>query len=222
MNYKKNVKLERVVAVILDGLLVGMVSSIVSFVVMMIFGDGEVFFDFVVDDFNIENLTGMTTPIFALFVLASFIGALFYYVYIPYRFNGQTIGKMAMKIKAIDDLGNNPNLKQHILRAIRVYSYFLSVPFLITLFFNDAIYLFIDSTTSTAATVLMIISFFMILGRDDARGLHDLIAGTYVVDKNYDPDIALREAATQAKEWADIESDEEDDTMVDPDDPWEK
>lgn len=224
MNYKKNVKLERVVAVIIDGIIVGIVSSIFSYGAIALFGDPDSFFDFLIDDFNIQNITGMSTSIFFVFTLISFIGALFYYVLIPYKFNGKTLGKMALRIKAIDSLGKNPSLKQHILRAIRVYAYFISIPFLITIFFNDAIYLFVDGFSGILSTVLMIISFFMILGRDDARGFHDLIADTYVVDHNYDPDIALREAATKAQDWVEVEDDADDDIFNTnhTDDPWEK
>lgn len=225
MNYKKTVKLERIIAVIIDGFIVGFISAIFSMSVMYLFSGSDNAIDYFINEFNLQNIADLGNSIYATHIFVSFLGAAIYYIYIPFRFNGKTLGKMVMRIKAIDDEGQNPTFKIHAIRAIRMYGYFLSVPFLFTLFLNDDIHTFIDSSAFIISSIVMVVSFFMILGRDDERGLHDLIAKTYVVDQNYDPEADASEAATQEHDWVKGETEEDEDdgfSLNKNDDPWEK
>ncbi len=225
MNYKKHVKLERIVAVIIDGLIVGTISAIFSMGVMYFFSGTDNVLDYFINEFDLQSIAELGSSIYAMHILISFLGAAFYYIYVPYRFDGKTVGKMAMRIKAINNEGLNPSFKTHALRAVRMYGYYLSVPFVFILFINHSIYEGINSFAFITSSIIGLISFFMILGRDDERGLHDLIADTFVVDQNYDPEADASEAATQERDWVEGETEEDEDdgfSLNKNDDPWEK
>lgn len=123
--------------------------------------------------------------------LILFVLAFVYFSFVPYKMNGQTIGKKITKIKAVNKDYENPSLLQHILRAVYNYTVYLMT---LALPIVALVYLFTFSpwalafalgiTVSVASIIGNIafsISMIMVLFRGDALGVHDMVAGTMVV-----------------------------------------
>lgn len=107
-----------------------------------------------------------------------------YFVLFAYLNKGQTIGKKILGIKVVDNkTGKNPSFIKVLLRGIILYGYVTSiVSTLILALASKSTYLSSYTYLSFVETTLLLLSFAFILFREDTRGLHDLIAGTKVVN----------------------------------------
>ena len=107
-----------------------------------------------------------------------------YFVLFAYLNKGQTIGKKILGIKVVDNkTGKNPSFIKVLLRGIILYGYVTSITStLILALASKSTYLSSYTYLSFVETTLLLLSFAFILFREDTRGLHDLIAGTKVVN----------------------------------------
>lgn len=83
-----------------------------------------------------------------------------YYTLIPWRLNGQTIGKRMFRIRTVKVDGTSMDLLTIIIRELIGR-------------------LFVDYTT---LGIGMIVSYLVMISRKDKRSIHDIIAGTKVID----------------------------------------
>ncbi len=228
----KTYKFERIVAVILDLIFFGIGSSVIGFILSLTTDTPVIDIDTILENQNFDLVDLVSNPalLFAQTLLIAALG-FFLFVFVPYKMKGQTLGKKLLRIKVVNELGHAPTVKQLLKRGIMVYEYFILVPASILIFININAYLSLETLLSTMMFLVYFIAFFMIIGRYDARGPHDLIANTKVVHVDFDPDVELKQAATKAKDWADVEMDETDEndpwakdntTWKKDDDPWEK
>ena len=87
-----------------------------------------------------------------------------------------------MGIRIVSNKGDNVKLYQYFIRAFILNGVILNILTLIAVCFKESTYLTIYSAASNFDMILMIILFLMILFYKDGRGLHDILAGTKVVD----------------------------------------
>lgn len=218
--YKK-VTGERLVAAIVDSIILSILSGIPTAIYM--FKDGfESFIDSIstqiVDTSSNGNIFGNEFLIFTsiLGLVLSYI----YFVYIPYKWHGQTLGKKMMSIKAIDEFGNNLSLWGHTLRGIQVWSAYVSVLVLPLLFVDYMTFSLALSLLSGGVSILFFVSLIMLLAKDDGRGIHDSLAGSYVVKTNIDLNQHFVEKTTKMGDWADVEFSTETELDKDKKDDW--
>lgn len=107
-----------------------------------------------------------------------------YYIIFGYLNKGQTLGKKLLKIKVVSKENSVPSIKAMILRTIFIFDFFTIIYNIIFVNFLDVNsfnigYLILSYTVS----LFIMVSFMMILYRKDGRGLHDMIAGTNVVEE---------------------------------------
>ena len=143
----------RVVAAILDTILL----SIVNLIVMGFLAP--------VADRIAFSLTGLLS-------LAYYVSLHFYY--------GQSLGKMAAKVKVLDDSETPLNLGQTILRYLPQL-----IPVMFTVSFstagdNSAAVLW-EPLISGLTSLFVLVDVVVCLANDKRRALHDFIAGTVVV-----------------------------------------
>lgn len=202
MRFKK-VSGERLVAAIIDSILVG-ILAIIPMVFFFISDGLEALSDVYIDGAGgVQGGDGYNTFTSVSAIAGTVIGVI-YFCYIPSIWNGQTLGKRIMNIKAIDEFGNNPTFKQHLIRGIQNWSSFASLVTLPLLYINLMLFSVFGGLLSSLASLLVFASFIMILVKEDGRGLHDMIANTYVVKADIDLDKAFVEKTTQMSEWADV------------------
>lgn len=112
---------------------------------------------------------------------ALFIG---YFIIFGYLNKGQTLGKKIFKIKVVNKDGERVGFGNILLRSLFIYG-ILSSLFSIAcvLFFNVNVFSYGYKIIGTIETIILFVSFFMVLYKKDGRGLHDLIGGTNVVEE---------------------------------------
>jgi uncharacterized RDD family membrane protein YckC len=147
--------------------------------------------------------------------ISSVIGLLLsiiYFVYMPFKMEGQTLGKKLMKLKAVNEYGENPSFIQHFFRAIQNWTVYYTALIGWVIVINYLVFSVI-SMFSIVVSGVFLVSFIMMLAREDGRGLHDLLTGTYVVktDENLNKEFA--ETTAQMGDWVEVE---------DKDDEWDK
>lgn len=130
-------------------------------------------------------------------VLILLITGFLYFSFLPYKWNGQTLGKKLTHIKVVDETLKNPTLLQHILRSVRVYNLYFTVALLPLILVIGGLFWLSGSGMMalslsmllllgavSVGTALMYVSGVMLVVRRDAKGLHDMIAKTMVVPEN--------------------------------------
>ena len=120
-----------------------------------------------------------------IFIVVSF---LYYCVFQKFN-NGQTLGKKIMKIKVVDNENKNVSFIKYILRLLPMYFIFIGsiIPYILSSilvwFMNVSSFSLIYSLIVYLFMLLGVISFFMAFKREDKRGLHDILAGTKVIEE---------------------------------------
>jgi len=110
------------------------------------------------------------------------ICTLIYFGIIQYFLDGQTIGKKLLKIKIISSSAKKINILNYILRSLIVNNVLLNTAGIIFLAFSSkTTYFKVDSIIATLVSIVEAIIIFLVLTREDARGLHDLLFNTKVV-----------------------------------------
>lgn len=109
---------------------------------------------------------------------ALFIG---YFIIFGYMNKGQTLGKKIFKIRVVNKDGEKASFCNILIRSLFIYGILSNLYSIIcVLFFNVNVFDYGYKIVGTIESVFLFVSFFMIIYKKDGRGLHDLIAGTYV------------------------------------------
>ena len=107
-----------------------------------------------------------------------------YFIIFQYLNNGQSIGKKLLKIKIVGKDNSKVNIIQVFIRSIFIYQIFLSIIDLIIIYtLNKTNYLSVYGILTWINSIFIIISALFILYRKDKRGLHDIMAKTYVISE---------------------------------------
>lgn len=114
-------------------------------------------------------------------IIAIAIG-LGYFIILPFKNNGQTLGKKLFKIKITNDTKEKLNINNYLFRAIIINSVLIDFALLASVMFmkQDA-YIIINSALIVVQFAILVTSMIMIIARKDGKGLHDLLAKTKVV-----------------------------------------
>jgi uncharacterized RDD family membrane protein YckC len=118
-------------------------------------------------------------PIMLLWAIPSFIAAL--YDILMHYFRGQTLGKMAVKVKVLSDSETPINLGQSIARSLpQLITPMFAVSFATAADFVEAINYW-NNLLYGVTVAFSIINAVVCLANEKRRALHDFIAGTVVV-----------------------------------------
>ena len=107
-----------------------------------------------------------------------------YFVVFGYLNKGQTLGKKLCKIKIVNKEGSIPNIWNMIIRSLFIYG--ISTLLFSTIFvniFSSKVFTYGYTIITYIEVIIMFTSFFMIIYKKDGRGLHDIIAKTYVIEE---------------------------------------
>ncbi|MBR4178455.1 MAG: RDD family protein [Bacilli bacterium] len=123
---------------------------------------------------------GVYTSIISLVLSFLYFGIFQYYT------GGKTIGKLLFGIKVISTKHERLNMIQLIIRSAIINSLLTSaVLIILVLYTSKEMYINANQIVQIIDNGLLLASFCMILYRPDGVGLHDLLAGTAVVN-NYE------------------------------------
>ena len=113
--------------------------------------------------------------------------ALVYYVIMCYFCHGITLGKYIMKLQIVSANDKKLNLGHYLLRGLFVnliLSNLLSIILVLSL--NKNAFISIYPKVSSGLTFFLLASMLFVMYREDGRGLHDLIANTKVISTKVD------------------------------------
>ena len=134
---------------------------------------------------NYYNVSRFSVPYNIVIVV---ILILYFVVFQKFN-NGQTMGKQIMKIKVVNNSDNKDvSLIKYLLRSLPIY--YISIGAIIPLLLNSLALLFVkgkifyivSACINYAFVILGVVTLTIMLSRKDKRGLHDLIAGTKVIE----------------------------------------
>ena len=214
-----NVPLKRIVAYIIDYLLITLVSTALVYITFINPRYDEYLeaskeynavaeqyyskeitakeFSEQINDLSYElNSTGYVYTIGNIIIIFLYFGVFVYFT------KGQTLGKRIMGIKIVSIKKKDLTFYHYFIRAFILNGVILNLCTLIAICFKESTYLKIYSAASNFDLILMIILFLMILFWKNGRGLHDILAGTKVIDVR---DEANLEVVEETKEKDEIE-----------------
>ena len=108
-----------------------------------------------------------------------------YFVVFQFYNKGQTFGKKLMKLRIVSTKDSNLTLNQVAYRALINNSILVNILILGSLLFLGRNYYYYASLVlQVIAAIIIVTTLMMILFRKDGKGLHDVVAGTKVIQEN--------------------------------------
>lgn len=107
-----------------------------------------------------------------------------YFVVFATLNKGQTLGKKLLKIRVVNKNNDKPSIWNMLVRSLFIYN-IISILFstVAVNFLNINTFTYIYTTLGYIEYFVIIISFFMVIYKKDGRGLHDMMAGTNVIEE---------------------------------------
>lgn len=139
--------------------------------------------------------------------IISVISLVGYFGILQMVMNGQTVGKKVLKIKVVSNNGKKLNFGNYFLRTLILNNIFFTVINMIAVYIlkGSNFYYFTYIVNMLQSTIYMILIIMMVL-RKDNRGLHDLLAGTKVIDVGSEDVTIIEEEKETIKEKAEKKS----------------
>ena len=211
-----NVALKRIVAYIIDYILITLISSALVYITFLnprydeyveaskTYNEiAQSYYDREIDanEFSAQisevsyelNSTGYVYTIGSIIIIFLYYGVFVYFT------KGQTLGKRIMGIKIVSNKGRELKLYNYLIRAFILNGVILNLGTLIAICFKESTYLKIYNAFSNFDMILMIVLFLMVLFYKDGRGLHDILAGTKVIDVRDEKNLAVNEEQPEEK-----------------------
>lgn len=196
-------KLKRLLAYIIDILIVGFVASALANIDILNpyldnYLESYESFNETLKNINEENVMDMfysaefvsqyqNTLKYSVYSTGiSLVCYLLYFVGFQKWNKNQTVGKKLMKLKIINkDSSDNINVWQYLVRTLILYNLiFGSINVCLSLWLNNKLFFTMSMIVSIIGYVITYLCYAMILFRKDGKGLHDLISKTEVVEAN--------------------------------------
>ncbi|MDD6712138.1 MAG: RDD family protein [Sharpea porci] len=125
-------------------------------------------------------------PVNIIVALLCFIVIFFYYVFIPYKYNGQTLGKKLMKLKIVNEDYSALSKKTLVIRQVVMMMLVEGSIYASTATFHQLLRLLSGTTFTKIYTIvgliLTILSVVLLVLTKSHQSLHDLVCHTLVVD----------------------------------------
>lgn len=162
-------------------------------------------FDDIAKDYvYILNKEGIYNSIITL------VCTLLYFGVIQYFLKGQTIGKKLLKLKVVSSSDKKINILNYLLRSLIVNDVFLNTIGLIFLAFaSKNIYQQATNTLQVLVSIIEAIIIFLVLTREDGRGLHDLLCHTKVISTDGRQEVQDEEKHNNQSKVIDVDYKEE-------------
>ena len=107
-------------------------------------------------------------------------------VVVPNFMNGQTLGKKIMRLKIVSNSDKKLTMNNYLIRGLLNNSILINFISIVSiLLLSKNMYLQISNVVTTVIYLFFMVSISLIIFKDDKRGLHDIIAGTKVINAKY-------------------------------------
>jgi len=182
---------KRVIAYLIDMILLLIIFGIISYFFQSDidnqikinnanYVNGVINFDTFIDNANKLYMENDKQKI--IFYLINIIYIILYFVIFPLYKGGSTLGKKILGIKVEASYNQKLTFKSLFIRNLVINGLLYLIIVVLTLYLlPPSIYFTLISIIGFIQITLVIISIFMVLYRQDKRGIHDLLAHTKVV-----------------------------------------
>lgn len=114
--------------------------------------------------------------------IITLVVTLLYFGILQYYLKGQTIGKKILKLKVVSASEKPITILNYILRSLIVNNLLLNLVGIIFLLTTSlSTYTNINNVLSTLVSIIEAVIIFLVLTREDQKGLHDLLFNTKVI-----------------------------------------
>ena len=108
-----------------------------------------------------------------------------YFIVFQFYNKGQTFGKKLMKLRVVNNNGNELTLNQVTCRALIIDSILINLFMIAALLFSGRNYYYYASLSlQILSGIIIFVTLMMIFFRKDGRGLHDVVTSTKVIQEN--------------------------------------
>lgn len=195
----KNNIFKRFIAYFIDFIVIALISSAITYIAFLnpkyeeytkvSEKYNEVLKSYYNGDIETEELSNLTKELsydmnktgYVYLISGILIAILYYGVFVTIT-KGQTLGKKIMNLKIVSAKDKDLKFYNYLIRCVILNGVISNIIPLIALCFSKNTYFKIYNIGSNFNTLLMLVILLMIMLNKEERGLHDLIAGTKVVD----------------------------------------
>lgn len=118
-----------------------------------------------------------------VYIIGDIVIAFLYFGVFQYVTKGQTLGKKIMNIKVVSNKEDKDlKITNYFIRAFILNGVILNIVILVAICFKRSVYYQIFNVGSNFNSILSIVLFLSVLFSASGRGLHDVMAGTKVID----------------------------------------
>ena len=110
-----------------------------------------------------------------------------YFGVLPLVMNGQTLGKKVMKLRVVSNNDKKLNFWKYLIRIVILNNIWLSLINVGAVYIVDGVkFYYVTYVISMISSLVYMLNLIMVMFRKDNRGLHDIVAGTKVIEVNND------------------------------------
>ncbi len=137
----------------------------------------------------LENMTYKTSYYGVYLNIICIVISLLYFVVFQYFNDGKTIGKAIFGIKVVTNDMKKPKITNFLIRSVIIDRIAIDIcSVLLIRFASEAVFKEYSYLIDVLAYGIVLASFLLMIFREDARGLHDLLADTVVINSNWKED----------------------------------
>ena len=110
-----------------------------------------------------------------------------YFGVLPLVMNGQTLGKKIMKLRVVSNNEKKLNFWKYLIRIVILNNIWLSLINVGAVYVVSGVkFYYVTYVISMLSSLIYMLNLIMVMFRKDNRGLHDMVAGTKVIEVNND------------------------------------
>lgn len=110
-----------------------------------------------------------------------------YFGVLPLVMNGQTLGKKIMKLRVISNNEKKLNFWKYLIRIVILNNIWLSLINVGAVYVVSGVkFYYVTYVISMLSSLIYMLNLIMVMFRKDNRGLHDMVAGTKVIEVSND------------------------------------
>ena len=110
-----------------------------------------------------------------------------YFGVLPLVMNGQTLGKKIFKLRVVSNNNKKLNFWKYLIRIVILNNIWLSLINVGAVYIVDGVkFYYVTYVISMISSLVYMLNLIMVMFRKDNRGLHDMVAGTKVIEVNND------------------------------------
>lgn len=110
-----------------------------------------------------------------------------YFGILPLVMNGQTLGKKIMKLRVVSNNEKKLNFWKYLIRIVILNNIWLSLINIGAVYVVSGVkFYYVTYVISMLSSLIYMLNLIMVMFRKDNRGLHDMVAGTKVIEVSND------------------------------------